>query len=123
MKIISDQMHGMLDYLTVAIFALAPSLIGLTDLAALASYALAVIHFGMTLITRMPLGVVKLIPMKLHALVELMVGPVLLVGGLLVPALPTVSRIFFVVMGLVIFAVWLLSSYGQLDERVASKRA
>jgi hypothetical protein len=118
-KIISDRMHGMLDYLTVVIFALAPSLIGLTDLAALASYALAVIHLGMTLITRMPLGVVKLIPM----IVELMVGPVLLVGGLLVPGLPTVSRTFFVVMGLVIFAVWLLSSYGKLDERVASKRA
>jgi hypothetical protein len=116
-------MHGMLDYLTVVIFALAPSLIGLTDLAALASYALAVIHLGMTLITRMPLGVVKLIPMKLHAIVERMVGPVLLVGGLLVPGLPTVSRTFFVVMGLVIFAVWLLSSYGQLDERAAPKRA
>jgi hypothetical protein len=123
MKIISDQMHGVLDYVTVIIFALAPSLIGLTGIAAAVSYALAVIHLAMTLATNMPLGVVKVIPMKLHAIVELVVGPVLLVGGLLAPALPTVSRTFFVVMGVVIFAVWLLSSYGQPDGQAAPKRA
>src|SRR5271163_94752 len=115
MKIISDQMHGVLDYLTVIIFALAPSLIGFTGVAAAVSYALAIIHLAMTLTTRMPLGVVKLIPMKLHSIVELVVGPVLLLGGLLGPTLPTASRTFFVVMGVVIFAVWGLSSYGQPD--------
>jgi hypothetical protein len=123
MKIISDQMHGILDYLTVVIFALAPSLLGFTGVAAAVSYALAIIHLSMTFATRMPLGVVKVIPMKLHAIVELVVGPVLVVGGLLASALPTVSQTFFVVMGVVIFAVWLLSSYGQPDGQAGPKRA
>src|ERR1700739_1266361 len=123
MKIISDQMHGVLDYVTVIIFALAPSLIGLTGIAAAVSYALAVIHLAMTLATNMPLGVVKIIPMKLHSIVELIVGPVLLLGGLLAPTLPTASRTFFVVMGLVIFAVWGLSSYGRPGAQEAPKRA
>src|SRR5882724_8895728 len=39
MKVISDTAHGILDYLTVAIFALAPSILGLTGFAALVSYA------------------------------------------------------------------------------------
>jgi hypothetical protein len=51
MKVISDTAHGILDYLTVAIFALAPSILGLTGFAALVSYALAAIHLVMTLLT------------------------------------------------------------------------
>ena len=73
MKVVSDTAHGILDYLTVAIFALAPGILGLTGFAALVSYALAAIHLIMTLLTNMPLGVVKIIPMRLHALVEMLV--------------------------------------------------
>ena len=123
MKIISDQMHGELDYLTVIIFALAPSLIGLTGIAAVVSYALAIIHLSMTVATMMPLGVFKIIPIKLHAIVELIVGPVLVVGGLVAPTLSTESRTFFVLMGVVIFAVWALSSYGRPGEQAAARQA
>jgi hypothetical protein len=55
-KIISDTANGILDYLTVAIFVLAPSILRLTGFAALVSYALAAIHLAMTLLTDMPLG-------------------------------------------------------------------
>ena len=113
MKVISDTTHGILDYLTVAIFALAPSILGLTGFAALVSYALAVIHLAMTLLTNMPLGVIKIIPMRLHALVEVIVGPILVVAALVLPTILGDRREFFLVMGLVILAVWLLSSYGR----------
>jgi hypothetical protein len=113
MKIISDTAHGILDYLTVAIFALAPSILGLTGVAALVSYALAAIHLAMTLLTNMPLGVFKIIPMRLHALVEMLVGPVLVVAALVLPTILGDRREFFLVMGLVILAVWMLSSYGH----------
>src|ERR1700723_3468449 len=112
MKVISDTAHGILDYLTVAIFALAPSILGLTGYAALVSYALAAIHLVMTLFTNMPLGVFKIIPMRLHALVEMLVGPVLVVAALVLPTILGDKREFFLVMCLVISAVWLLSSYG-----------
>jgi hypothetical protein len=112
MKIISDTTHGILDYVTVVLFALAPSLLGLTGTAALISYALAVIHLAMTVLTDMPLGAIKVIPLKLHALVELAVGPVLVVGALLLPSLFAGGQVFFVAVGVVIFLVWLLSNYG-----------
>jgi hypothetical protein len=112
MKIISDTAHGILDYVTVAIFVLAPSILGLTGIAAIASYALAAIHLVMTLVTDMPLGVLKIIPLRLHALVEMVVGPVLVLAALL-PNFLGDKREFFLVMGLVILAVWLLSSYGR----------
>ena len=112
MKVISDKTHGILDYLTVAIFALAPSVLGLTGFAALVSYALAAIHLVMTLLTNMPLGVLKIIPIRLHAFVEMLVGPVLVVAALVLPPILGDKRGFFLVMGLVILAVWLLSNYG-----------
>jgi hypothetical protein len=113
MKVISDTTHGILDYVTVAIFALAPGILGLTGFAALVSYALAAIHLAMTLLTNMPLGVLKIIPMRLHALVEMLVGPVLVVAALALPTILGDKREFFLVMGLVILAVWLLSSYSR----------
>jgi uncharacterized membrane protein len=112
MKVISDKMHGTLDYITVAVFAVMPSVLGLTGTAALISYALAVIHLAMTVLTDMPLGIVKIIPLKLHALVELVVGPVLVVGALALPTLFSGGQAFFVAAGVAILAVWVLSSYG-----------
>jgi hypothetical protein len=113
MKVISDTTHGILDYLTVAIFALAPGVLGLSGFAALVSYALAAIHLVMTLLTNMPLGVLKIIPMRLHALVEMLVGPVLVVAALVLPNILGEKRQFFLVMGLAILAIWLLSSYSR----------
>jgi hypothetical protein len=119
MKIISDRIHGILDYVTVAVFALVPSVLGLTGTAALISYALAVIHLAMTALTDMPLGIVRIIPLKLHALVELVVGPVLVVGALVLPMLFAGGQAFFVVAGVAIFAVWLLSNYGSAAQAKA----
>jgi hypothetical protein len=120
MKVISDETHALLDYLTVVIFALAPTMIGFSGLAAIVSYVLAVVHLAMTLVTDMPFSLAKLIPIKLHALVELVVGPALVVGGLLSPGLLP-DRIFFVAMGAIVFGVWLLSSYGASTGRSGTK--
>ena len=122
MKMISDEIHALLDYVTVVIFALAPTVIGFSGLAAIVSYVLAVVHLAMTLVTDMPFSLAKLVPIKLHALVEVVVGPVLVVGGLLSPG-PLPTRIFFVAMGAIVFVVWLLSSYGASTGRSGTKHA
>jgi hypothetical protein len=111
MKVISNTKHGIIDYITVALFLLAPTLLGLTGLAVMLCYALAAIHLGMTLLTDMPLGLIKLIPMNLHAAVEMMVGPVLIIGSLAAPSLGGGGRAFFAIAGISICVVWLLSSY------------
>jgi hypothetical protein len=113
MKIIPDHTHGIIDYATVLIFALAPDLLGFTGTAALISYALAGIHLAMTLLTSMPLGIFKIIPMKLHSVVELCVGSVLIIGAFAFPAVAAGAQPFFILMGVVIFLVWLFSHYGQ----------
>ena len=116
MRIISGQVHAALDYVTVVIFALAPSVVGLSGAAAIISYALAVVHLAMTVATDMPFGLLKLVPLKLHALVEAIVGPVLVIGGLFSP-FSSQARMFFIAMGAIIVAVWLLSSYGSSGKQ------
>ena len=115
MKVLNPQIHGLIDYISVVGLALAPTLFGLQGISAILAYALAVIHLIMTVLTAFPLGLIKLIPLKLHGLVEIIVGASLV-------ALPwafagaldfgSVGRIFYTGFGAVLIAVWLLSDYG-----------
>jgi hypothetical protein len=116
LKFLSDKMHGILDYGVVLIFAVAPSFLGITDTAAWLCYALAAIHLVMTVFTDMPLGVVKIIPIKLHGTIELIVGLALIVVAWTISDLQS-GQLFFTLMGAVIFFVWVSSNYGDAAVR------
>jgi hypothetical protein len=111
MKVLSPLRHGIIDYGTVIVFALAPMVLGLDGMAATISYLLAVVHLMMTMLTDMPLGFFKLILMRFHSGVEMLVGPSLLAGALFLPQLFSGGEVFFIVSGIAIFLVWLLSNY------------
>jgi hypothetical protein len=112
MKILSASAHGVLDYVTVVLFALAPTLFGLTGLAATLAYVLAAVHLLLTLITAFPLGVVKIVPFHLHGHVELVVSIALALLGAFYFGLEGINGIFYLAIGIVIFLIWLLTAYG-----------
>ena len=107
--LLSPRAHGVLDYVTVAVFALAPSLLGLGGVAATLSYVLAGVHLAMTLTTAFPLGVMDLVPFRVHGMVELAVGVALAV--LAVALFEGAARGFYLATGLVILAVWAATDY------------
>lgn len=117
MKILSAKVHGFLDYFVVLVFLAAPSVLGLSILPAVISYTLAGVHLALTLLTNFPLGVLKVIPLKWHGIIELIVGPVLI-------ALPFVlgfgsepaAQYFYIVNGIVIALVWFLTDYGSSQK-------
>ena len=112
MKIISIKNHGFLDYITVLAFALIPTVFAFEGIPAYLSYALAAIHLVMTLLTAFPLGVAKVIPVKLHKLVETFVGPILvIIPWVLGFSENLTARYVYIVMGLTIIAVGLLTDY------------
>ena len=112
MKPLSPPLHGAIDYLAVLIFATAPTVIGLTGWPALLSYALAIIHLLMTVLTDFPAGAIRIVPVILHNWVERLVGPVLVIIGVLpLPGEAPNARLFFAVMGVVIFTVERLTAY------------
>ncbi len=111
MRVLAPRVHRMLDFATVAAFALAPSLLGLAGLAATLSYALAVIHLALTLATRFP-GGSGFVALSIHGVIELIVG----VSLILVPLMmgwSGAARSFYVAAGLVILTVWALSVYAD----------
>jgi len=124
MKILSPAVHGVLDYVVVAAFAAAPTVVGFSGLPATISHLLAVVHLGLTLATAFPLGVWKLVPLGVHGAIEL------IVSALLVPlpwivgfAADTRARDFFVGAGVVIFLTWLLSDYASAPQPETKKTA
>jgi hypothetical protein len=108
--IINPSIHGYLDYFTVGVFLLAPSVLGLSGLAATLAYALAAIHLAMTLVTDFPLSISKLVPFRIHGWVERIVGPVLLLLPFLL-GFEGIARIFYWVLGATIIVVGLLTDY------------
>ncbi len=110
MKIISPTNHGYIDYVTVALFLAAPTVIGLTGIAGVIAYALAGIHLTMTLVTDFPLGIAKLIPFSVHGWVERAVGPALVLLPFL-RSFQTPAREFYIVIGIVIILVGVFTDY------------
>lgn len=112
MKVISPRTHGYLDFLTVVIFLLAPTLLGLGELSAILAYSLAVVHLIVTLASDFPFGVVKLIPFTVHGWIERMVGPLLIaIPFILNFSNEEAARNFYIAMGAIIIVVGMLTDY------------
>lgn len=112
MKVLTQRVHGYLDYVVVVVFLAAPVVIGFSGLPATISYALAAIHLVLTLLTAFPLGIARLIPIALHSAIEFIVSIALIALPWLLgftDDLP--ARSFYVTVGAVIFVVWLLTEY------------
>jgi hypothetical protein len=119
MKPISPTVHGVLDYMTCAFFALAPSLFGLSGAYATVCYVLAGGYLVISLLTAMPLGVVKAIPFWLHGRLELVSGLVFIASPWLFGfAENTTARNLFVGSGIVFLLVYSLTQW-YLQERTA----
>jgi hypothetical protein len=118
MKIISPTQHGYLDYVTVILFLIAPTLIGLTGMAGIIAYALAGIHLAMTLATDFPVGVAKLIPFSVHGWVERVVGPALVLLPFIL-GFESPARGFYMVIGLVIILFGVFTNYERTQKGIA----
>ena len=108
---ISSKTHGILDYITVLLFALAPSLFALSETGTTIAYTLAVVHLLMTLFTGFSMGLIRVIPFYVHGYVELIVGLVLAIMPWLVDFLSHTDQLFFSIIGGIILLVWILTSY------------
>lgn len=112
MKIISTVFHGILDYVTVLFLAISPSLFDMTSPAAVFTYALAGIHLLLTALTNFEMGIFKIIPLKIHGAIELIVSVFLvIVAVLFYMSDDKISFYFYLVFAIVLFIVWVASSY------------
>jgi len=120
-NLLSPRIHATVDYLSVLLLVLAPTLFGLNGIASAAAYALAAIHLAMTLVTDFPGGVMKLLPLRVHGMVEIVVGVLLVLAPLVIPAataLGMTGRIFFIAFGAVLVVVWGITDYVRVHPEL-----
>lgn len=119
MKPINAATHGYLDFLTVLVFAAAPSVLGLHGLPATLCWVLAFVHLGLTLLTDFPMGWRPIIPFWIHGWIERIVGPVLILLAF-IPSFSnsTAAFAFYELMGFVILAVSFLTDYSASSQTV-----
>lgn len=114
MKFLSPKIHGVLDYLTSALFFVAPLtfLAGAPAIARITCFAVGGALLLVSLITRYPLGALKLIPFPTHGAIEFLAALALVafpwLGGF--GDLP-LARNFFVVAGAGVLLLWLVTDY------------
>ncbi len=77
MKIISSKTHAILDYATVIFLLASPSLFKMENLLSTFTYVLAGVHFLLTILTNFEFGLLKVIPFRIHGLIEIVVAIVL----------------------------------------------
>ncbi len=119
LKKLNPTVHGALDYALALAFLFMPGVIGFPNQAANLSQLIGLAYLGVSLLTRYPLGALKLIPFPAHGVLESIMAASWI-------ALPWVvgfddhgpARTFFVAAGVGLLGVVLLTDY-QVAMRAA----
>lgn len=112
MKVLDAKTHGYLDYAYGVLLLLAPAMFDFSPTAATISQVFGVLHLGLSLVTRYPLGAFKVVPFPVHGGIEL-------VAAILLVAMPWLAdfaadeagRNFFVIAGIFVLGLWLVTDY------------
>ncbi|MAM86954.1 hypothetical protein [Allohahella sp. A8] len=112
MKVLDPKVHGVLDYLLAIAFLIAPSVFNFVEVAATLSYVIGVVYLLTSIITKYPLGLVKLLPFPVHGVLEgLMAAAWIVFPWLFGFADDEAARNFFIIAGVGLLIVVALTDY------------
>lgn len=109
---IPSKSHGILDYIIVVFLAISPTFFNLPEITSIFTYVLAGIHLGLTVSTKFELGLIKIIPFKIHGWIELIVSISLIgVAFYLGNKEGDIARNFYIGVAVAVFLTWLITDY------------
>jgi len=111
MKFISLRVHGIIDFVVVLFLLASPMSFGLSGLVAIFTYALAIVHLTLTLLTDFSAGLLKVISLPLHGMIELVVGIALIILGFTLFKNAGAGKVFYIAFGSAVLITWLFSDY------------
>ena len=111
--------HGILDYALAIMLIIGPSVAGFAGVKATWAYIFGGLLFVMALVTRYPLGVVKVVGLALHGFVELLLIACV-IGAPWFGSFTSgvTSPRFYWMMGLLMLVLWALTDFRGVRGRV-----
>ena len=109
---VSSKVHGILDSASVLFLLLSPTLFGLPEVTSYFTYALGGIHLVLTALTKFELGIIKVIPLKVHGFIEAIVAVALVAVAFYFDSIEgTIARNFYLAFAGVLAGLWFLTEY------------
>lgn len=122
MKKLSPRVHGILDYFTVLFLLLSPSLFDMQTPGSVFTYVLAIVHLVLTLLTDFPAGVFKVVPLKIHGLIEIIVSIALIAVAVWFRSSgDNASFYYYLIFAVILFIVWATSEYKSGLREIVEK--
>jgi len=122
MKKLSPRVHSILDYFTVLFLLLSPSLFDMQTPGSVFTYVLAIVHLVLTLLTDFPAGVFKVVPLKIHGLIEIIVSIALIaIAVWFRRSGDNVSFYYYLIFAVILFIVWATSEYKSGLREIVEK--
>jgi len=122
MKKLSPRVHSILDYFTVLFLLLSPSLFDMQTPGSVFTYVLAIVHLVLTLLTDFPAGVFKVVPLKIHGLIEIIVSIALIAVAVWFRSSgDNVSFYYYLIFAVILFIVWATSEYKSGLREIVEK--
>ena len=105
----------------VIILVIGPAVAGFTGRQATLAYVLAGVLFALTLLTRFPLGVIKVVRLPTHGAIECVLALMLIVLPWLADFARGIhSRNFYVLIGALMLFLWFLTDFRGVRDRTAA---
>ena len=124
MRLIGAWSHAIIDYLMVLILIIGPGFAGFAGRQATMAYVLAATIFILAVLTRFPLGVIKVLRFSVHGAVELAIALMILILPWLANFARGIhSRNFYVLIALMMLAIWLMTDFRGLRDRPPANQA
>ncbi|MDB5088652.1 MAG: hypothetical protein JWR09_2646 [Mucilaginibacter sp.] len=111
MKFMSPKVHGIIDILVVVFLLASPLIFGFTGTLAVFTYALGTAHLALTVLTDFNMGLVKIIPVSIHELVEFIVAMALIVLAYTLFNNNADGKLYYVIFGNCLLLTWLVTDY------------
>ncbi len=109
---LDSRIHGGIDYGVVMFLLISPAYFGLGDITSKCTYGLGIVHLLLTICTQYELGIFKIIPFKIHGMIELGVSIVLIGLAFFLGNLEgDLSKYFYISFAIVVFFTWLATDY------------
>lgn len=118
MNRLTPNIHGVLDYATVLFLFISPSLFTMSEPAQYFTYTLGTVHLLLTIFTNFELGLIRIVPLKLHGWIELIVAIALIaVAFYFRNSGDALAFYYYLIFAIVLFAVWILSDYSAMFKK------